>query len=382
MRLWLPPMTELRSDSRIEFEVLDAKRQVRNRGEAAISLLPKGADCELVLDAVDVVLLDVELPNLSGPRLAKALPALVEEKLVADVERCHVVAARTGAGRTAVVAVVDRALLRRALDLFERAGQRVVQATPQSLALPVRPGGWYLRWQEFRGCVRTGTYSGIGLESREVPPLELRLLLSQSLQRPEVLEVRGSVDLTAWSDALGVPVQAARSGGEAPPVIVDLLQGEFSQSIVRWQAWRSCMFLAAVLVLALLGGLNLDAMRLRAEERAIKEAMVDVLRQSFPEVTVVLDPVAQMRQRTADLRAAAGTEHSEFLRISTELGELVGADAVESLEYRAGGFSVVFRNQVLSNERLRTQLTEWAKSHGAELRFNGATALLNRQPSQ
>ena len=82
LRVWLPPLAELGSDSRVSFEVMDKARQVQHRDFVALGGLPKGVDCELVLHPVDVVLLEIRPPRLRGSKLAAALPSLVEERLV------------------------------------------------------------------------------------------------------------------------------------------------------------------------------------------------------------------------------------------------------------------------------------------------------------
>ena len=379
LRIWLPSLAELQPGTPLEFEVLDAQRRVRNRGEAVIAALPKGIDCELVLDAIDVVLLEVRPPKLSGARLAKALPGLVEERLAGDVERNHVVAMLPEAGGQTMAAVVDRALLKRALEIFERAGRRVVEATPQPLALGFTPGNWRVRWREDKASVRTGPSSGTGLASSGVPPLELSLLLSQSEERPAAIEVEGDCDVKAWSDALGVPVKPAPAVVQAPPVVLDLLQYEFSRSVVRWEAWRATLVLGMVLLLAALVGLNVHAWTLRAKEKALRQTMAGIVKETFPQVPVVLDPLLQMRRLTSDLRIGAGTERGGFLAMATAFGQFADADSVQSIEYREGRCTVRFRPQVADTEAQRAALSERAAKAGMVLRFSGESASLARR---
>ena len=92
LRLWMPPMAELRADSEIPFDLLDKNRRVQHRATSTLAGLPKNTDCELVLHPSDVVILEIHPPKLSGSKLAKALPSLVEERLISDVDSVHVVA--------------------------------------------------------------------------------------------------------------------------------------------------------------------------------------------------------------------------------------------------------------------------------------------------
>lgn len=379
VRIWLPPLAELRPDTPLAFQVLDAHRHVRNRGEAVIAGLPKGIACELVLHALDVVLLDVRLPRLSGARLASALPGLVEERIAADLEGSHVAASARNAHGDAVAAVVDRALLRRALEIFERGGCRVVEATPEPLALGLSPGCWRVRLRDGQGSVRTGPASGVGFACTDGPPLELRLLLTQAAERPAAIEVDGECDLKRWSDTLELPFRAAPTETVAPPVELDLLQYEFARDVLSWRTWRPTLALGFALLVAGVAGLNLHAWALRTQERALREAMVGIVKEAFPQVPVVLDPLAQMRRYVSDLRTGAGTESGELLTLASGLGQVADADSVQSMEYRDGQFTVRFRPQVADTDAQRSALSGRAAKAGMALSFSGDSARLTRK---
>ena len=379
LRVWLPLLAELSADTPLAFEILDARRNVRSRGEAVIAGLPKGLDCELVLHALDVALLGVRLPKLSGARLAGALPALVEERVAGEIESSHVVAsARDGQGH-AVAAVVDRALMRRALAVFQRAGRQVVEATPQPLALGLSPDCWRLRLRDGQGSVRTGLTSGVGFTWKDGPPLELHLLLTQASVRPAAIEVDGQCDLQRWSQVLDVPGTAAPADTVAAPVVVDLLQYEFARRMLSWRAWRPTMGLSLALLVAAVGGLNMHAWALRVQERALREAMVGIVKETIQHLPVVLDPIAQMRRYVSDLRTGAGTERSEFLVLATGLGQVADADSVQSMDYRDGQFTVKFRPQALTTEAQRAALAGRATIAGIALNFSGDSARVSRK---
>jgi general secretion pathway protein L len=381
VRVWLPPVAELQADSLLEYEVLDAKRRVRNRGTAVLAALPKGMDCELVLDGADVVLLDVQLPKLSGAKLARALPALIEERLAGDMERVHVVAAPPEASGQSVAAVVDRGLFKRALDFFARAGRRVTAAVPQPFALDLPTGRWRMRWRDERGSVRSGTRSGLSLAGGD-PPLELRLLVSQAGRPPAAIEVDGECDYRAWSEALGVPVSPAAAATGAPAPLIDLMRYQFTRGVVRIDAWRSTMVLGAVFLIVVVGGLNLHAWALRAKERSLRDAMTAIVKETFPEVPVVLDPLAQMRRLTSDLRTGAGTERGGFIAMASALAQLAEPDSVQSMEYRDGRFTVRFRPPFADTEAKKSAMSDRAQQTGFRLQFSGDTASLARKEAQ
>lgn len=382
LRAWLPPLAELQADSAIAFELLDARRQVRGRGEAPLSRLPKGVDCELVLHALDVVLIEVRLPPLSAGRLAAALAGLVEERLAGEVERNHIVASPRDAEGGAVAAIVERASLRRALEMFRRAGLPVMAATPQPLALPIEPGIWRVRVREAHGSVRTGPYNGTGFAAGSELPVELQLLLRQSPAPPAVVELDSDRDLGAWGEYTQVALRPAAPAVAAPPIVLDLLQYEFAPGLLRWQAWRGALALGGALVLTALVGLNLHAWALHAQERAIRSRMAAIVQETFPQVPVVLDPMAQMQRLVGDLRTGAGTGGRQILALTTALGQAATPDSVQSLECRDLSCTVRFRAGYTQSATERAALAQRAARSGLILEFSDETARIARKGLQ
>jgi len=379
LRVWLPSLAELVPETTLEFEVLDARRVMRSRGEAVVAALPKGMDCELVLHALDVVLMDVRLPPMSPSRLARALPGIVEDRLAGEVERSHIVAGPRNAAGGAVAAIVDRAPLQRALEIFRRAGVPIAAVTPQPLALPIEPGAWRVRLRGAQGSVRTGPYTGGGFAADRGPPAELQLMLAQSAVPPAAIEVEGDCDPQAWAETLGVDVRPAAPAVEAPPVALDLLQQEFSRGLVRLRPWRASVALGVALLATALAGLNLHAWMLRGQEKAIRASMVRIVQESFPQVSVVLDPVAQMKRLVSDLRTGAGADGGEFFALAAALAQVAEADSVESIDYREALFTVRFRSDYAGTQAQRASLAERAARAGIALSFSGEAVRIARK---
>jgi general secretion pathway protein L len=378
LRVWLPALGDFEAGSSLHFEVLDGQRRIQRRGDAVVGALPRGMDCEAVLDAADVLLLEARLPKLSGARLASALPGLVEERVAADIDRCHVVASAADGDGHALVAVVDRGLLRRALEILQRAGQRVVQATPQPLALAMTVGNWRARVRDGHGSVRTGARTGASF-GEGAPPLELKLLLAQTARRPAAIEVDGPFDPESWSEGLGVEVKAATPDPVAPPMVLDLLQYEFAGSLVPWQAWRGTRALGATLLLVGVAGLNVHAWLLHAQAQALRADMVNIVKEVNPQVPVVLDPVAQMRRYLSDLRAGAGTDTDGFLALARGVASLAPPDSVQGMQYRGGHLSVRLRTLPAEGDAQRKVLLERAAAAGLSVSVAGDTLQVSRK---
>jgi general secretion pathway protein L len=370
--------------------VLDAARRVLKRDAAVPAGLPRLPRTELVVAAPDVLLLEAALPRLSGARLRAALPAVAEPMVLGDIEQMFVAAGKADAEGRATLAVLDRALLRRALELFARLDIQPVSATPEPLTLEVRPGRWRLRDRGRYSCLRTGERSGIccsPLQSAE-PPLELRLALTQQgAAKPGAIEVEGECDSAAWSAALGVPVVAAEGEAQgappvAPPVALELLQYEFGRRMIDWRTWRTPAALAAALVLVGIAGLNLDAWLMLREERELRDRLAATLREAFPRVTVVLDPLAQMRQALGEARSGAGMSDAEdFLVLAAGFAQIAqqDADAVRVLEYRERTLLVRFEPVALASPKRREALLERLTQAGFKGAFSEATLSVRRR---
>ena len=126
LRVRLCPLADLSAETALEYQVLDDKRRTVKTDHAVPAALPRLARTELVLAGPDVLLIEAALPPLSGARLRAALQAVAEPHLITDATAVFV-AAGPRLGSRATLAVVDRTLLQRALEVLRR-----VKIVPES----------------------------------------------------------------------------------------------------------------------------------------------------------------------------------------------------------------------------------------------------------
>ena len=385
LRVRLCPLAELGADSALDFEIIDGERRVLERGIAVPGALPRLARTELVIAAPDALLLDATLPRLSGARLRTALPGLAEPLLLGDIEHAFVVAGRPDRTGHATLAVLDRALFKRALELFARLGIVPASATPEPLTLAAGRGRWRLRLGGAYGSLRMGEQLGIACSysGGADPPVELRLALEQAgAARPEAIEVEGECDTAAWATSLRVNVLAVTPDRtRAAPVALELLQYEFAPRMVDWRAWRLPAALAAALALAWIAGLNIDAWLKLREERQLRSQMNAAFREALPRVQVVLDPLAQMRRALADMRSGAGTgDTGDFIPLAASFAQAVQADAesVRLIEYRDRALLVRFEPRAVDSAAKRDALVARLAKGGLTARFSESILSVRR----
>ncbi|MGH8635036.1 MAG: type II secretion system protein GspL [Burkholderiales bacterium] len=385
LRVRLPPLGELGADSALDFEIIDGERRVLERGIAVLGALPRLARAELVIAAPDALLLDAALPRLSGARLRAALPAIAEPMLLGDIEHAFVVAGRPDGTGRATLAVLDRGLFKRALELFARLGMVPASATPEPLTLAAGRGRWRLQLGGAYGCLRMGERLGIACSysGGTEPPVELRLALEQAgAARPEAIEVEGECDIAAWTESLRVKVLAvAPDRAHAAPVALELLQYEFAPRMVDWRAWRLPAALAAALALAWIAGLNIDAWLKLREERQLRSQIAVAFREALPRVPVVLDPLAQMRRALADMRSGAGTgDAGDFFMLAASFAQAVQADAdsVRLIEYRDRTLLVRLEPRAVDSAAKRDALIARLAKSGLAARFSESMLSVRR----
>ncbi|MGI4860404.1 MAG: type II secretion system protein GspL [Janthinobacterium lividum] len=156
----------------------------------------------------------------------------------------------------------------------------------------------------------------------------------------------------------------------------DLCQFEFAAQpwSLRPGVWGQLRLplglLAASVVVAVLG-LNLEWRQLARERDAIQTRMTELLLETFPRTSVVLDPPAQMTRSLGALRVAAGElAPDDFLSLTNGLAASLGAvprTAIDALDYDRQALQLTFRPDVKIDSDFRQRLSQ----NGLDGNFDG-----------
>lgn len=338
---------------------------IEREGTASLSdlaeTIAKAQRVVLLLAASDVTLLRIQVPPLSAARLKAALPNMVEDQLMSDPEECVIVAgASTDGLRT--VAVVHRGWFEILAKTMQAYGAQRVTAVPAQLCLPYEAGvasaAVTVHDTEIDLAIRLAEQQGIGLpivtEAGEsevaviiqtacmiVPEAPVNLYVPQASVR-EFQEVAGSAldqRVTVHADNWPRWIAGAQ---QAVPDMMSALGGASSQG-VNWRAWRWPLVLAGLALLVNIVGLNISWWRMKREADALRAGMMQTYRSVYPQDTMIVDPLAQMRQKVAAARNASGqAAPDDFIALAANLGEVWDSIAgsgykmpgIASLEYR------------------------------------------------
>ncbi|PUA19103.1 general secretion pathway protein GspL [Glaciimonas sp. PCH181] len=340
---------------------------------ALSSLIAEAERAVLLLAAADVTLLRMPAPPLSASRLKAALPHLVEDHLLVAPADCVMVIDNgkhlTG-DKLRQIAVVQRDWLTLLEQTFTALGARHLQALPAQLCVPWREDGAVAVMTEYGLetdiALRLSTHAGIGwlaASEQSLPQDIITGLRGVVPQQPMTLYVPAasytaysacaSDDITVlvddWAHWIGA-IQGERNNG-----VMDLMAGlNLRTNNVQWRNWRWPLGLVIALLLVNIVSLNLDWWNLRREANALRTGMTNSYRAAYPNETVIIDPIAQARQKiTLAERQGGQLDADDFIPLVARFGDAWASlpasktsakEAIAGVEYHDHQLFVRFKN--------------------------------------
>ncbi len=265
-------------------------------------------------------------PKAPPRQRAAALAGLLEEALLDDATQLHYALPEgLRGGQTGWVAVADRAALAETLDRFDAAQRPIDQLVPALAPLdtPEPPARLWIEAAPDSGAnprLRASLADAEGLRHWPLDGGGARALLPDA-QAPLLAQASpaAAAAAEAWLDR---PVQVLGRIEQAREALAsswNLRQFELArrhrgwarlregtQRVLREPLWRPLRWGLAALLLVQALGLQLGAWQLQRALAADRLALQTVLRESFPQLRVVLDAPRQMKTETERLRHAAG----------------------------------------------------------------------------
>jgi general secretion pathway protein L len=394
----LPGKAQLASSTVVQYVALNGGAATSETGETPVALLPRAAAVDLLFDSADVFVTAIEAPKLSDAKLRQALPNLLEDRLLSESSDLHYAfepPARASGSTTLAtqpriaVAVIDRGLLTRALDVFNETGIRVRAAYSEIYSLPAPAAGVLaLRVDRGHGIVRSGRHEGFAFDLDGGLPAPVALAVRQLGVKRLWVFGRDASKLQAFGREAGVQVDVSQRDVDlsATDTGVNLLQGPFARgglfgglSIgglqkVSMKTLKAPLVWTAVAVATFIAGMNAYFFKLDSESRNLRGQMETAFRSTFPEATAVVDPVLQTQRQLGGLRARAGIASADdFSVLNAQLAQLLSTaplGSVAGLEFREGSLKVKFKPGTADNPGLQNALRAQAIQQGLSLRFD------------
>lgn len=252
-------------------------------------------------------------------RLQAALHGLLEERLLDDPEPLHMALSPQWPNTPQPwVAVCNRTWLQTHLSALEAAGITVHRIVPEYAPLPERllisatgdaDTGWLWLSDEERGVwglpLAQAHRQNLGLNAEQLQAADVQAepaafnTATERLQTPVRLMPPGQ----HWWAALQSGWDLAQFELQAHPRARWLKTAQRAiHQLWHHPQWRMSRWGVAALLLAQLVGLNVWAWKTRSDWQAQQAAWTQILRQSFPGTSVVVDAPLQMAQQVGQLR--------------------------------------------------------------------------------
>lgn len=325
----------------------------------------------ILLAASDVTVLHISIPPLSAAKLKAALPNLVEDQLLGNPADCVVVAGNVSDGlRT--VAVVQRVWLELVTKTFMTFGARHISVLPAQLCLPCQTDRVVAAVNQQDNSIdltlRLSAQGGMGLaiaiEQPELAAHEVvQTLCAVVPEAPITLYVPLS-SMPAYHEALnnivGLKERISITADNWPMWIkgahgapLNLMTGLSTESGVKvdWHPWRWALILAASILIVNICALNIDWWQMKNEAATLRATMTQIYQARYPKEFVIIDPIAQMRQKIAFAKRDAGLASADdFTTLAAAFGEAWNSStstekpAIAKLDYREHSLLVTFKS--------------------------------------
>lgn len=284
----------------------------------------------------------LRIPARSRAKAVAAVPYMLEESLASNVEDLEFRLLHWVRGGDSKVAVLARDTVAGWQQRLRGLPWRTDALVPDYLVLPRHTHGrcTAARDERDRIVVRVGDYDGLVITDQE---LELwwdavgESKLPVAVNDPELgryLAERGGDMVSTWS--IGGHFADWLQHGHQVPVDVDLLQhGPDSAEALAARGWlKAAALLLGLALLVRMGVDGYDYLALAAQERRLDRAIEATLKETFPDITRVVAPRAQMEQRLAKLEGR-DTGDGFLVMLSVVAGAVPDVEStVEEITFR------------------------------------------------
>ncbi|MGE0486274.1 MAG: type II secretion system protein GspL [Gammaproteobacteria bacterium] len=315
--------------------------------QAALARAAAGSAVGVLLPAATVGLTRATIPARSAHQAVQAAPYAIEEQVIGEVEDLAIALAPADAAGDYAIAYVERARLDAWLAPLHAAGIELAWATSAVLALP-QPAqdAWTVLAEDERLIVRNGPCAGFG---GEVELLGEVLAALPADARPARITLRCAAGTAPPTVPREIALDIQREtrswlavlAAHAPPrPPLDLLPARYTRrgadAARRWYGAA-----AGIALLALAGHLGATAWsveRMDARLAALDTRQRAVLQHAFPDITRVVNPLAQARRALAARESNAGPG-GNFLDALAAVARSQSAQGADGLAFSALSFA-------------------------------------------
>lgn len=346
-----------------------------------VAPLAPGTRVSVLVPSMNFILASASVPTQNRQRLQKALPFLLEDQLVDDVELLHFALGEKRTDGTVYCAVVQATMVEDWLERLRRFNINPHAMIPDVLALPMAPGRWWIVREEEHYLIRTGKESGYYCERDNVLTVLEALLMEGDA--PEAITL---VDLDPEAGTLedfssvedlpaleletpgGDPLQWYRGQVSDKPSL-NILQGGFSRREQMGRLWRpwlpaAALFVAYIVIQLLVSGIHY--FQVSGEVASLEQEAAEAYYAAYPDAKK--EPVdrlwIKMRSKLqalkgGDANAAGGSGFLDILGKAGPVFRKTTGLVIKTLRYRGGKLEVsVDITDIQGLDKLKQALTD------------------------
>ncbi len=359
-----------------------------------------GCKIIVLVPGSDVLLAQVDVPSQNRQRIARAVPYVLEDRLGSEVEQLHFALGARGQDNKIGTAVVDRDLMSTWLELLRDAGLKPDVIAIETLALPIKPGTWFVLSEAGGATVRTGLQSGFAADNENLDIMLSMAIAELADDKPTNIHViDNALGAAVLHETLNVDsiLEVSRETYNEEPLIllaqgfdekttINLLQGDYSfreQIGKMWRPWRPAIALLMAYVLLQGGMAAAEVSRLSREAESLQPQIEQIYRKAFPGTSKIVNPRVQMERNLSELRGTQGQAGDGFLALLTNSGAALKATPeleLRNVSYKEGELNLELDIKDLQTlDQLKQRL---ATESGLDIEIQSATSRDNKVQSR
>jgi len=293
-----------------------------------VGSLGHGREVRILISGPDIILTAAQVPGRQRQQIAAALPYLVEDQFIEEVEAIHFALGPRGEDGLVHAAAINHERMQSWRQRLGEAGIEPISINPGILSIPFDDDGWTVMEHHGLMHIRSGPASGFTCAPEHLEPLLRQLsedekpglihLLTFSDSEPTQLT---SADQTVggikseWRhhDAHLLEVMA---GSLTKKGQINLLQGPYSRSTKFnqvWIKWRSAAILVGLLITALLANTVSRVLELESRNDRLHKEVRAIYREAFPDEKRIVKPRVQMQRHLDALRQGSGNTTATWI---------------------------------------------------------------------
>lgn len=340
----------------------------------------KGYQIAVVLKGEDVLFLNADVPGNNMQRVRQAIPYLLEDSLIDDVDDLHF-AIKKYQENNYHVAIINKSYFGQILGELKKYGINPGIVTSDYLLLD----GDGILFSDGERVLYKST--GISFSVASTTDVSFNTL------EPQKIIQCGTSKQALFDDFTAVESESC----ESKPLLclvenssvndsVNLLQGEFKETKKWSETGKNWLPVAAVLLvwLSLHGGLFIaDYIGYSQKNEALKNQINTIYKKTFPDAKRIVNAKAQMQQKLSDLQKRKGQSGRSFSNMLTAnaaiLSKTKGLE-IKSLRYYDGRINLEL--ELASLQVLEKLKMELSKNKGYIVEVKNASSTKNNVTAQ